>query len=91
MAPSSSRAPPLPNKSSGTHYDTLGVGKSAGGDEIKKQYRKLALKWHPDKNKGSREAEETFKRVAEAYSVLQDAQKRKEYDAQILAAGRDSS
>ncbi|MGC8602872.1 MAG: molecular chaperone DnaJ, partial [Desulfomonilaceae bacterium] len=62
------------------YYEVLGVGKSAGADEIKKAYRKLALKYHPDRNKGDKDAEEKFKEAAEAYEVLSDAEKRKIYD-----------
>ena len=62
------------------YYETLGVSKGATSDEIKKAYRKLALKYHPDKNKGSKEAEEKFKEVAEAYEALHDPQKRDIYD-----------
>jgi molecular chaperone DnaJ len=61
-------------------YDTLGVSKSASQDEIKKAYRKLARKYHPDKNPGDKEAEERFKDVQGAYDVLSDDDKRKSYD-----------
>lgn len=62
------------------YYDVLGVGKSAGDPEIKSAYRKLALKYHPDRNPGDKAAEEQFKEAAEAYSVLADGDKRQRYD-----------
>lgn len=62
------------------YYDVLGVGKSADATEIKKAYRKLAMKYHPDKNPGDKEAEEKFKEINEAYEVLSDETKRKNYD-----------
>jgi len=62
------------------YYKILGVGKDSTADEIKKAYRKLALKLHPDKNPGNKEAEEKFKKINEAYAVLSDPAKRKEYD-----------
>lgn len=62
------------------YYEILGVAKSASVDEIKKAYRKLAVKYHPDKNPGDTEAEEKFKEAAEAYSVLSDDEKRARYD-----------
>jgi molecular chaperone DnaJ len=64
-----------------TLYDTLGVKKGASADEIKKAYRKLASKYHPDKNPGDTSAEEKFKEVQTAYDVLSDPEKRKQYDA----------
>ena len=62
------------------YYKILGISKSASADEIKKAYRKLAVKYHPDKNPGNKEAEAKFKEISEAYAVLSDEKKRKEYD-----------
>ena len=72
------------------YYEVLGVAKGASTDEIKKAYRKLAVKYHPDKNPGNKEAEEKFKEAAEAYAVLSDADKRAKYD-QFGHAGVDGS
>ena len=63
-----------------TLYDTLGVQKGASAEEIKKAYRKLAAQYHPDKNPGDAAAEEKFKEVQNAYDVLSDTEKRKQYD-----------
>ena len=62
------------------YYKALGVPKTATAAEIKKSYRELARKWHPDANKGSADAEERFKEITEAYNVLSDDKQRKEYD-----------
>src|SRR5690242_20290438 len=62
------------------YYSLLGVSKSATAQEIKTAYRKLALQYHPDRNKGDKAAEEKFKEVTKAYEVLGDAQKRQTYD-----------
>lgn len=62
------------------YYDILGVSKTASNDEIKAAYRKLALKYHPDRNPGNKESEEKFKEAASAYEVLSDTEKRKRYD-----------
>ena len=62
------------------YYEVLGVSKTATDDEIKKAYRKIAIKNHPDRNPGNKEAEEKFKEAAEAYDVLHDQQKRQQYD-----------
>lgn len=62
------------------YYAVLGVGKDADDDQLKKAYRKMAVKWHPDKNQGSKDAEAKFKECAEAYDVLSDKNKRAVYD-----------
>ncbi len=62
------------------YYKTLGVEKSASTSDIKKAYRKLAMKYHPDHTKGDKAAEEKFKKITEAYAVLSDPEKRKQYD-----------
>ena len=62
------------------YYEVLGISKSATDSEIKKAYRKLAIKFHPDKNPGDKNAEEKFKEVAEAYEVLSNPEKKKQYD-----------
>src|SRR5918995_7069746 len=77
------------------YYETLGVAKGAGAEEIKKAYRKVAMQYHPDRNPGDKVAEERFKEAAEAYGVLCDPQKRQRYDAYghaaVSGAGFDPS
>jgi molecular chaperone DnaJ len=67
------------------YYEVLGVEKNVTADELKKKYRKLSLQYHPDKNPGDKEAEDKFKEIAEAYSVLSDEEKRKK----LGTAGRN--
>ena len=68
------------------YYEVLGVDKSASEDEIKRAYKKMARKYHPDLNPDNKEAEEKFKEVNEAYEVLSDADKKARYDSTALRA-----
>ena len=61
-------------------YDVLGVSKSASPEELKSAYRKLAVKYHPDKNPDDKKAEDRFKEAGEAYSILSDQEKKQNYD-----------
>jgi len=62
------------------YYDLLGITKNASEDEVKKAYRKMAMKYHPDKNPGDKSAEEKFREATEAYEILKDPQRRAQYD-----------
>ena len=68
------------------YYEVLGVGRNADAKEIKRAYRKLAKKYHPDMNPGDKQAEQKFKEVTEAYNVLSDSEKKKLYDQYGFAA-----
>src|ERR1700751_1630019 len=70
----------MPSATKKDYYETLGIGRSANEEEIRKAYRKLARKFHPDVNPGDKAAEERFKQVQEAYDILSDAKKRQIYD-----------
>ena len=72
------------------YYQTLGVSKNASKEDLKKAYRKLAIQYHPDKNKGNKQAEEKFKQISEAYAVLSDDEKKAKYD-QFGHAGVDGA
>src|SRR5574343_451994 len=73
------------------YYDILGVSRNADADEIKKAYRKLAIKYHPDKNPGDKSAEDKFKEAAEAYEVLSTPEKKQRYDQFGHAGGASSA
>jgi len=70
----------MPSTEFKDYYAILGVSKTASSDEIKQKFRKLALKYHPDRNPGNKQAEAKFKEISEAYEVLSDAEKRSQYD-----------
>ena len=72
------------------YYEVLGVSRDASDEDIKKAYRRLAMKYHPDRNNGDKAAEEKFKQVGEAYAVLSDPQKKAAYD-RFGKAGVDPS
>lgn len=70
------------------YYKILGISKNATEEDIKKAYRKLAMKHHPDRNKGDKSSEEEFKKIGEAYAILSDSSKRKEYDMRQAYGGK---
>ncbi|WP_018249132.1 DnaJ domain-containing protein [Orenia marismortui] len=73
------------------YYKILGVNQDADSSKIKKAYRKLALKYHPDRNSGDKNAEKRFKKISKAYEVLSDKQSRKEYDTKLNAEFKQST
>ena len=72
-----------------TYYEVLEIARGVPADEVKKAYRALAIKWHPDKNPENAQAEERFKEVVEAYAVLGNPDTRKSYDLQLAMGGGD--
>ena len=70
------------------YYQTLEIAQTATAEEIKKAYRRLSKKYHPDANPGNQQAQERFQEISEAYAVLSDEKKRKEYDVQLQNASR---
>lgn len=78
----------MANENKRDYYEVLGVDKNASPEEIKKAYRKLAMKYHPDQNPGDKSAEEKFKEVNEAYEILSDAEKKSRYDQFGFAGSR---
>ena len=71
------------------HYNVLGVAHDASPEEIKRAFRREALRWHPDRNPGDREAEQRFKAASAAYEVLRDREKRRAYDMELAGFGRE--
>jgi len=76
---------------SSTYYEVLGLVSSCSSEEIKKAYRRLAVRWHPDKNNGSAEATEMFKTISEAYDTLSDPVRRRQYDQELNMDNTSSS
>ena len=70
----------MANINSDDYYKVLGISRNATDNDIKKAYRKLAMKYHPDKNKGDKKAEDNFKKIGEAYGILSDKNQKEKYD-----------